>query len=163
MTDNTRKKNTRQRAHTTHGYGSMKKNRGAGNRGGRGNAGSGKRGDSKKQIYQKKKKYFGKHGFKKKGQKEDIKTINIYDLNLHIEKFVNNKKAHMEKDVYMIDLKNIGVNKLLGKGTAKNKYKIVVKYATAKAIEKIKSSGDIVIESVDNKNVDMERNNNQSA
>ena len=52
MTYNKRKKNTRMRGGTTHGYGSMKKNRGAGNRGGRGNAGSGKRADSKKpKIY----------------------------------------------------------------------------------------------------------------
>ena len=45
MSVNKRKKNTRMRAKTTHGYGSMKKNRGAGNRGGRGMAGSGKRAD----------------------------------------------------------------------------------------------------------------------
>jgi len=152
MTENKRKKNTRQRAHTTHGYGSMKKNRGAGNRGGRGNAGSGKRGDSKKQIFQKKKNHFGKHGFKKKGQIEKITTINIFDINLKIEKYVAQKKAHMEKDMYMIDLKTIGVNKLLGKGKPTNKYKIVVKYATSKAIEKIKSSGEIVIESENKKN-----------
>ena len=42
MVVNKRKKNLRQRAGTTHGYGSMKKNRGAGNREGRGNAGAGK-------------------------------------------------------------------------------------------------------------------------
>ena len=48
MVLNKRKKNSRMRGNTTHGYGSMKKNRGAGNRGGRGMAGSGKRADQKK-------------------------------------------------------------------------------------------------------------------
>ena len=48
MTVNKRKKNSRQRGSHTHGWGAMKKHRGAGNRGGRGAAGSGKRADSKK-------------------------------------------------------------------------------------------------------------------
>ncbi len=48
MAINKQKKNVRQRGTKTHGYGSMKKHRGAGHRGGRGNAGSGKRGDKKR-------------------------------------------------------------------------------------------------------------------
>ena len=55
-----RKKNTRQRAGTTHGWGSMKKHRGKGNKGGAGMAGTGKRGDAKKPAIWKNKKYFGK-------------------------------------------------------------------------------------------------------
>ena len=50
MPTNKRKKHTKMRAKTTHGYGSMKKNRGAGNRGGRGMAGSGKRADQKNEM-----------------------------------------------------------------------------------------------------------------
>ena len=46
--DNKRSKNSRQRGSKTHGWGAMKKHRGAGHRGGRGAAGSGKRGDAKK-------------------------------------------------------------------------------------------------------------------
>ena len=74
-----RTKNSRQRAGTTHGWGSMKKHRGAGNRGGVGNAGSGKRGDSKKPSFWKKKK-FGMHGFKKKGICIKIHSINLSGL-----------------------------------------------------------------------------------
>jgi len=59
-----RKKVTKQRGSKTHGWGAMKKHRGAGNRGGRGMAGTGKRGDAKKPSIQKNKKYFGKYGFK---------------------------------------------------------------------------------------------------
>ena len=50
MVTNKRSKDTRQRGSNTHGWGAMKKHRGAGHRGGRGNAGTGKRGDAKKQV-----------------------------------------------------------------------------------------------------------------
>ena len=63
MTVNKRSKNTRQRGHTTHGWGSMKKHRGKGHQGGAGMAGSGKRADSKKPSIWKDKRYFGKFGF----------------------------------------------------------------------------------------------------
>ena len=84
-----RKKNTRQRAGTTHGYGSMKKNRGAGHRGGRGRAGSGKRGDVKKPslLWEKGHKHKGRVGFKTYN-KEKITTVNIATLGIKIESFV---------------------------------------------------------------------------
>ena len=72
MTLNKRKKATRQRGSKTHGWGSMKKHRGAGNRGGRGRAGSGKRGDAKKPSYQKKA-YLGGHGFKSKRDRKSTR------------------------------------------------------------------------------------------
>ena len=80
MVVNKRKKNTRMRGNTTHGWGSMKKRRGAGNRGGRGNAGTGKRADQKKPTILKLygNSYFGKHGFKNQrrvGKK--VKTLNF--------------------------------------------------------------------------------------
>ncbi len=158
MTDNKRKKTSRAKGNTTQGFGSMKKNRGAGNRGGRGNAGSGKRGDQKAQIYRKNKKYFGKHGFKKKGNIESISPLNIIDLNQKADSLVSTKKMSVEGDVFVINLGDIGINKLLGKGTPDRKYKITVKYASEKAIEKIKSTGDIVIE-----NVAVEHNKDESA
>ena len=61
-----RKKVTKQRGSKTHGWGSMKKHRGAGNRGGRGKAGTGKRADTKKPTIINlfgAKGYFGKKGF----------------------------------------------------------------------------------------------------
>lgn len=152
-----RKKNSRMRGKTTHGYGSMKKNRGAGHRGGRGRAGSGKRGDAKKQSYQKAKRYMGKFGFKMHGSSVELKPINIITLNKKIESLVGSKKAKMEEGFYVVNLKDIGYNKLLGKGDPL-KYKITTKYATNKAIEKIKSAGEIIIE-----NVDMESDSKQSS
>ena len=64
-----RKKNSRQHGSTTHGWGAMKKHRGAGNRGGRGLAGTGKRADQMKPLHWKER-YFGKLGFRPGGNKE---------------------------------------------------------------------------------------------
>ena len=82
-----------------------------------------------------------------KGKIEKINTININILNEKIQSYVDLKKATFDNGIYTIDLKNIGYNKLLGTGKPL-KYKITVKYATKKAIEKIKSSGEIILENV---------------
>ena len=144
MTVNHRKKMTRMRAKTTHGYGSMKKNRGAGNRGGRGNAGSGKRGDSNKQRFQGDKKYFGKHGFTSKKFKETITAINITDINVKIDRMILDNTVKKDGDKYPIDLKTLKVNKLLAKGSPKYAYDIKVKYATSKAVAKVTEKGGLV-------------------
>ena len=140
-----RKKNTRQRGGTTHGYGSMKKNRGFGNKGGKGNAGSGKRADSKKPSNWKDTKYFGKHGFKNLGFKKTIKTINLLEIEQKLPSLVSKKLISKENDIYVVDLKKIGFNKLLGKGKPTKKYKITTEYASKNIIEKIKKAGGEVI------------------
>jgi len=125
-----RKKNVRQRGSKTHGWGSMKKHRGAGNRGGRGMAGSGKRADQKKPTIIKEyglQNYFGKHGFKRPQKViHKKKTINVGDLNF---------------DMQEVNLQEIGYDKLLGKGKPNKKYKIKVKFCSEKAKEKIETSG----------------------
>lgn len=131
-----RKKNTRQRGSCTHGWGSMKKHRGKGNKGGAGMAGTGKKGDAKNPSVWKEK-YFGKYGFKKKGLKKKINAINIDEL----DKLADKK----EGDVYILDLKSVGYNKLLGRGILKNKFKVTVDSASEKAVQKIKDKGGEVI------------------
>ncbi len=140
-----RKKNSRQRGGTTHGWGSMKKHRGAGNRGGRGMAGSGKKADQLKPSLWKNKKYFGKYGFKKKGIKIEISPINILLLEEKIASLEAAGKISKENDVYVVDLEKLGYNKLLSSGKATKKFKITVPYASNNAIEKIKSAGGEVI------------------
>mgnify|MGYP001613393106 CR=1 FL=1 len=125
-----RKKKSRQRGSKTHGWGAMKKHRGAGNRGGRGMAGSGKRADQMKTFIIKKyglQNYFGKHGFKRpQHSQEKYQTINVGDLNFEKEE---------------INLQEKGYNKLLGKGKPNKKYHIKVKYCSQKAKEKIERIG----------------------
>lgn len=131
MVFNKRKKNSRQRGSKTHGWGAMKKHRGAGNRGGRGMAGTGKRADQLKSLVIKRfglKNYFGKSGFKRP-QKVivKIKTINVGDLT----KF----------DKTDIDLNELGFNKLLGGGKINKKCNIKVASCSKLAKEKIVGSG----------------------
>jgi len=139
MVVNKRKKVTKQRAKTTHGYGSMKKNRGAGNRGGRGLAGTGKRGDAKKPSIWKNKKYFGVHGFKTPGVKK-INTLNINYLDKNAEKLVG-VAVQKKGDVFIVDLSKLGYDKLLGTGKVSKKFDITAKYASAGVIEKVTKAG----------------------
>lgn len=126
MTAKHKTKARRYRGSNTHGCGSHKKRRGSGNRGGFGNAGTGKRADQKKFSVLKKygPSYFGKHGFIKKNAVK-IKAINIGDLPLTPK----------------INLKDLGYNKLLGKGVSKVKYDITVDFCSKKAKDKIEKSG----------------------
>ena len=135
-----RKKIRKQRGSKTHGWGAMKKHRGAGNRGGRGMAGTGRKADAKKPSIWKNKKYFGRYGFKRKNTK-DMKIINIMFLEENLAKLLEKKKIKEESGVYVIDLDLIGFNKLLSKGKITKKFKISCSYASKKAIEKIKSAG----------------------
>jgi len=125
-----RKKSSRQRAGTTHGYGSMKKNRGAGNRGGVGNAGSGKRGDANKPRFWNDKKKFGMHGFTSKSTKKLDVTMNVSDLMVYVAKTG-------KTDINLLDLK---VTKLLGSGKVTQAVNVIVNSASAKAIMKIEEA-----------------------
>ena len=132
MTINKRRKNSRQRGSQTHGWGAMKKHRGAGNRGGRGMAGTGKRADTlKPSIIKYFPDYFGKHGFRIPQKiKKTIKAINISDL----------------PDAAEINLTELGYDKLLGDGKVAKKYKIIVSSASKKAKEKIEKAGGQILQ-----------------
>jgi large subunit ribosomal protein L15 len=141
MAINKRKKKTRQRAATTHGWGSMKKHRGAGHRGGRGRAGSGKRGDQKKPSSWAKKKYFGKFGFKSKSRSPEVKPINIKTIEDRSETLLARGLIKLADGAYVIDLAALGYNKLLSTGNATKKMIITTAYATEKAVAKVKKAG----------------------
>ncbi|MFT4343167.1 MAG: uL15m family ribosomal protein [Candidatus Woesearchaeota archaeon] len=130
MVSRKRSKNSRQRAGTTHGWGAMKKHRGAGNRGGVGNAGSGKRGDAKKPSYWKDSKYFGMHGFKRKGIIKSVVTANVSDLDRFAEKAGSTT----------FSLADFGITKLLGDGLVTKAYTVTVESASSRALEKIEGA-----------------------
>jgi large subunit ribosomal protein L15 len=142
MTTHRRKKNVKQRGSKTHGWGSMKKHRGAGNRGGRGKAGTGKRGDQKKptiiNLYGND--YFGKKGFKRPTTKK-LKAININTLERNLSRLLSENLITKGKDNYVIDLKKLGFDKLLGTGKATKKMNITVDKASGKAIAKVQEAG----------------------
>ncbi|MFC1728462.1 uL15m family ribosomal protein [Nanoarchaeota archaeon] len=131
---NKRKKNSRQRGSKTHGWGSMKKHRGAGNRGGRGMAGTGKKAGQKTPSYWQER-HYGKEGFKKKGVAKNISPVNLDQIN----KLLLNGKIKES-----VNLADLGFNKLLGKGNI-GKIKITVEQASKKAVEKVKAAGGDVV------------------
>lgn len=146
MTVNRRKKVVKRRGGTTHGWGSMKKHRGAGNRGGRGMAGSGKRADQKKLSILKEygTSYFGKKGFFKHNKKI-VKAVNISYIEEQLPKLVAKKLASEEKGKFIIDLKNLGYDKLIGSGKVTKKFVVTAESASKKAVERIKKVGGEVI------------------
>lgn len=143
MVINKRKKNVRQRGSHTHGWGSKKKHRGAGNRGGRGNAGSGKRGDSTKPRIWKNKRYFGSYGFQNK--RKEIKAVNISQIEIQLDSLVSRKLAVLDNGTYLIDLKKIGYDKLLGSGKVTKKLRITAGSASKKAVQAVEKAKGAVI------------------
>ncbi|NQU79819.1 uL15 family ribosomal protein [Candidatus Woesearchaeota archaeon] len=141
MTTHKKPKDCRLRGSTSHGYGSMKKHRGAGSRGGRGRAGSGKRGDQNKPATWKNKNYFGKYGFTSRSRTPSSFTINIKSIEDRAETFIKKGLAKLKNDFLEINLADIGYNKLLSTGKPKRKLLITTMHATEKAIEKIKAAG----------------------
>lgn len=112
----------------THGRG-KKAGRGAGLRGGRGNAGLSKHRRMHMVKYMPDH-FFGRHGFKRPQSiiKKD-KCINVGQLE---EGFPGKKSIDLDKE---------GFDKLLGGGKVNGSFKIKVKQASAKAVEKIKENG----------------------
>lgn len=152
MTINKRKKNSRQRGSKTHGYGSMKKHRGAGNRGGKGMAGTGKRADQYKSWVLKEygNSYFGKRGFKRdKSVTIILKTINIGDIQENLEKLKKQGKIEEKNNEFIIDIKKLGYDKVLGKGKLTKKLIITAQFFSEKAIKKIEKAGGKAISSIE--------------
>ncbi len=143
-----RKKSNRMRgAKTTHGYGSKKKNRGAGNRGGKGMAGTGKRADQKKPTILKLfgNAYYGKRGFHRPlNIIHKLHATNIEQLDLHLEQYAQQGLVTKQGDQYIVDLEKLGYQKLLGKGTLRHKIKIKAVQITEHAAEKITKAGGTI-------------------
>ncbi|MBI4447346.1 uL15 family ribosomal protein [Candidatus Woesearchaeota archaeon] len=141
-----RKKVVKQRGSHTHGYGSMKKHRGAGNRGGRGMAGTGKRADTIKPTIIKKYglSYFGKRGFTSVN-KFDPRVMNLNDLSQKINNLILKDKIKEKNGYFVIDGKDFGFDKLLGSGKVDKKLKVNVQSASSSAIKKIEEAGGEVV------------------
>lgn len=146
MTTNKRKKVTKYRAHTTHGGGHRKKRRGAGSRGGRGKAGSGKRAGHKKFGI-----VLGNPGFRPRRNFSAEKTINVgYFTFEKVDRMVKQNKARKEGDFYVINLNELGYEKLLGTGKTTLKLKLTISKCSALAAEKVQEAGGEIMENITN-------------
>ena len=78
-------------------------------------------------------------GFTRKLITKPVNTWNVHNLN----NYIATKAAHGET-VSELNLKEMGINKLLGKGTLRYAVKVTVEQATEKAVEKVKAAGGSV-------------------
>ena len=144
------KKVRKMRGTRTHGYGRVGQHRKAGQRAGKGKTTQWKK--SKKSYYLKQKELgfpdpdwdFGKRGFKRPqdiNRIYQVNALNVKDLDSKIEELTKNNIASKSGNTYTIDLKNINIQKILGRGEINKKINISVNKASKRAIEKIESAG----------------------
>ncbi len=134
----------------THGYGRVGQHRKSGQRVGRGKTTQWKK--SKKSYYLKQKELgfpdpdwdMGKKGFKRPQDITriyQVNTLNVKDLDHKIEALVIENKASKSGNTYSINLNDINVQKVLGRGEINKKINISVKNASKRAVEKIEAAG----------------------
>ncbi len=121
----------------SHGYGSSKKNRGAGNRGGRGNAGSGKKAQSKNMRKDGVNK-LGEEGFN--SRKDPQTGINLRDIDEKLDSFVAEGVAEETEDGYVFHADKAGFDKVLGSGRITRSVEIRAEKFSSSAENKIEES-----------------------
>ena len=150
MTRKFPKRIRKMRGTRTVGYGRVGQHRKAGQRAGKGKTTGWKK--SKKSYYLKQKELgfpdpdwdFGKKGFKRPQDIRriyNVNTLNIKDLDLTIEDLTLKNIATKTGTTYSINMKDLNVQKILGRGEVNNKINITVDKASKRAIEKIESAG----------------------
>lgn len=111
----TKKKINKMRGSRSIGGGCSKKRRGAGNRGGKGKAGLHKHHWSWTVKFDPD--HFGKKGFKRPIRSiKKSNPINLDYLEEHSERFIENGLATVEDGKIIIDVTDLGYDKVLGKG-----------------------------------------------
>ena len=138
-----RKKSRKLYGSRYHGYGQVGEHKGSGQKGGKGNAG-GK--DHLKIKLLKEGHIFGSRGFTHKGPKLNIVPINIGEL----VEMVKAEKIKFEKegDKYVVNVSELGYNKILGRGRVDIPLKLVFTktgFVSAKAKEKIEEAGGEIV------------------
>jgi large subunit ribosomal protein L15 len=134
----------------TQGYGRVGQHRKAGQRAGKGKTTQWKK--SKKSYYLKQKELgfpdpdwdFGKRGFKRPqdiNRIYHVNALNIKDLDSKIEDLTLKNVATKTGNTYTINLKDINIQKILGRGDINKKINLTVDKASKRAIEKIESAG----------------------
>lgn len=134
----------------TCGYGRIGQHRKTGQRAGKGKTTQWKK--SKKSYYLKQKELgfpdpdwiMGKSGFKRPQDMvrlSKVNAINVKDLDYKIEKYVQENIAKKSTDTYTINLSDINIQKIIGRGLINKKINVSVKKASGKAIEKIEAAG----------------------
>lgn len=131
------------RGSRTHGRG-KKAGRGAGLRGGHGNAGLHKHKAQYMLKYDPE--HFGRHGFKRPQEMVAAKiTMNVGAIQEALVKLMADGFAVKKGDKTVINLTEMGVDKLLGSGEVTDQLEIVVSESSEKAKQKIEGAGGAVV------------------
>ena len=140
-----RKHSRKFRGSRRHGYGYSKQHQGKGHRGGKGNAGLGKRGQQNMtKLYSLGIHHLGRTGMLvAKRNVPEQKAITIRDMDLRLEGWASQNAIKKEKDVFIVDLKALGYDKLLSSGNLNHKVKIIGAVSEG-AKKKIAASGGTV-------------------
>ncbi len=139
-----RKKSRKLRGRTrTMGWGRIGQHRKSGSRGGHGAAGMGKH--KKSWMLKYAPDWLGKRGFRNPTSRGEPTTIDLEGLENLVSELASKNQVRVEGDVYVVDLGQLGYQKLLGSGKISIKVKVAVQEATSKAIEKIKEAGGEVV------------------
>lgn len=127
------------RGKRTHGRG-KKAGRGAGLRGGRGKAGLHKH--KFMSMLKNDPDHFGDYGFKRHPSLTKRKNaMNIAEIEERMDELIEKGVAKKDKDTIKVDLKSVGVEKLLGRGNVTRKMRIIVPEASSRAESKIVEAG----------------------
>ncbi len=132
------------------GYGRVGQHRKGGQRAGKGKTTQWKK--SKKSYYLKQKELgfpdpdwdMGKKGFRRPQDLiriYQVNMINVKELDQKIENLVIDKKATKSGDTYNINLNNLNIQKILGRGEINKVINITVNKASKRAIEKVETAG----------------------
>jgi len=123
------------RGSRTYGFGQVTGHRGSGQRGGRGKAGT-----HAHKWAPPAPKYEGRYGFSRKVTITD-KVLNVGEIDNLAEGLSRTGKMEEEAGKIVLDLQAMGYTKLIGKGTVKRGYVLVIGKHSGMAAEKVAGAG----------------------
>ena len=139
----TRLRKTRKlRGSRTVGYGQVGQHRKSGGRGGKGKAGLHKHKWSWTVKYAPN--YFGRDDFKPPNRAVVKRWINLSRLNEIYDELLMGDKIEKKDDKVLIDLIDLGYDKLLGDGEIEHPYYVIAKSFTKSAKDKIEKAGGVL-------------------
>lgn len=140
MTVRTKKRVRKQRGYRTHGWGIVRGHRKSGMRGGVGKAAP--KSHHKLLVIKGILPPIGKKGFvNPPAVVEEVSTINLSHLEAMLPTLLKEAKVTQKNTTYEINLSELGYSKLLAQGKITVAMNITAKYASERAISKVKAAG----------------------
>ncbi len=138
------KKSRSQRGSRTYGGGSARNRRHSGHKGGKGLAGSHKHRWRKIKLSDPR--HFGKYGFKRPAcLQEEVETVNVGELDEYVEELLENELAVEEDEGIVIDVAELGIDKVLGGGQVNHPLRVRANEFSSSAKEKLEEAGGSAI------------------